>query len=417
MKRAGQILTPSWMINTVPTGRQGEQHLLLLKKLKFKQMKRLLFIFTLLLTLTSCDSKKEEPVTDLSKLISNRAVIQQNIDSLATELKKIDVRINKLDTLKKLQKVTIMTVKDTLFNHYIALQGMVKSDQNVILRPEMGGTVQRMLVKEGQRVNKGQTLVKLDASSFSDKIDELNTQLSLAKTSFDRQERLWNQKIGSEMQYLNAKTQKEGLEKSLNSVYTQIEKMKIKAPFSGVIDEIHSKVGELTGSQTSVLRLINLNKMYIEADVPEAYLTSVKKGTNVLINFVAINKLMEARITEIGNYINPDNRSFRIKININNKDHSVKPNLLADIQINDFSGNGVVLPANLIQMNQKGEKFVFSVVKDSLKTSVVKKIVTLGKEYNNQVFLINGLKSSEKIVKDGGKFVKNGDEVEVTNFK
>lgn len=380
-------------------------------------MKRLLLIFTLLLAITSCNSKKEVPETDLSKLQSSRAVLQKSIDSLTTELKNIDERINKLDTLKKLQKVTILPLKDTLFNHYIALQGMVMSDQNVILRPEMGGTVKRILVKEGQRVSSGQTLVQIDASALTDKIDELNTQLSLAKTNFERQERLWNQKIGSEMQYLNAKTQKEGLEKSLNSLNTQIEKMKIKAPFSGVIDKINSKVGELTGPQTSVLRLINLNKMHIEADVPEAYLLSVKKGTNVLINFVSLNKQVEANITEIGNYINPDNRSFRIKININNRDHMVKPNLLADIEINDFSAKGVVLPSQLIQMNQKGEKFIYTIEHDSLKTSVAKKIVTLGKEYNNQVFITDGLQSGEEIVKDGGKFVKDGDEVEVTNLK
>lgn len=378
-------------------------------------MKRLLLIFTLLSLVISCNSKKETADTDLEKLQTSKKNIQQSIDSLNNKLKVIEANIKKLDTIQKLQKVTVMSVKDTLFNHYIALQGIVQSDQNVILRPEMGGTVQRILVKEGQRVSRGQTLVQLDASALTDKIDEINTQLSLAKTNFERQERLWNQKIGSEMQYLNAKAQKEGLEKSLNSLNTQIGKMKIKAPFSGIIDEIISKVGELTGPQTSVLRLINLDRMYIEADVPEAYLTSVKKGTNVLVYFSSINTTTQAKVTEVGNYINPNNRSFRIKININNRDHSVKPNLLADIQINDFSANGIVLPAHLIQMNQKGDEFVYTISKDSIKTSVVKKMITLGKEYNNEVFLIDGIIKGDLIVAEGGKFVKSGDEVEITN--
>jgi len=378
-------------------------------------MKRLLLIFTLLSLLISCNSKKETAITDLEKLQTNKKEIQKSIDSLNNQLKTIEANIKKLDTIQKLQKVTVMSIKDTIFNHYIALQGIVQSDQNVILRPEMGGTVQRILVKEGQRVSRGQTLVQLDASALTDKIDEINIQLSLAKTNFERQERLWNQKIGSEMQYLNAKTQKEGLEKSLNSLNTQIGKMKIKAPFSGIIDEISSKVGELTGPQTSILRLINLNRMYIEADVPEAYLTSVKKGTNVLVDFSSINTTTQAKVTEVGNYINPNNRSFRIKININNRDHSVKPNLLADIQINDFSAKGIVLPAHLIQMNQKGHEFVYTISKDSIKTSVVKKMITLGKEYNNQVFLIDGIIIGDLIVAEGGKFVKTGDEVEITN--
>ena len=136
-------------------------------------MTRLVLIFTLLLSLASCNSSKEAPATDLTQLQNSRATIQQNIDSLTDELKKIEAKINKLDTLKKLQKVIIMPVKDTLFNHYISLQGTVMSDQNVILRPEMGGTVQRILIKEGQRVNRGQTLVQLDASALIDKIDEL----------------------------------------------------------------------------------------------------------------------------------------------------------------------------------------------------------------------------------------------------
>ncbi len=393
----------------------NEQHIAPLKNQKFYHMKRLLLIITILTVVISCNSSKETVETDLSKLQTSRKEIQKNIDSLHNALKEIEASINKLDTIKKLQKVTVMPVKDTVFNHYIALQGIVQSNQNVILRPEMGGTVTRILVKEGQRVNAGQTLVQLDASSLTDKIDELDIQLSLAKTNFERQERLWNQKIGSEMQYLNAKTQKEGLEKSLNSLNTQIGKMKIKAPFSGVIDEINSRVGELTGQQTSVLRIINLNKMYIEADVPESYLTSVKKGTRVLIDFVPINKQMEAKVSEISNFINPENRSFRIKINISNRDHTIKPNLLADIQINDFSAKGIVLPSHLIQMNQKGEEFVFAIEKDSIKTSVVKKMVQLGKEYNNEVFLLDGIIPGQQIVKGGGKFVKNGDEVEITN--
>ncbi len=380
-------------------------------------MKRILLIFTLITLIISCNSEKEADVNELTKLQTSKAAIQKSIDSLNKELKSIEANLNRLDTIKKLQKVTVISVKDTLFNHYIALQGIVQSDQNVILRPEMGGTVKRILVKEGQRVNRGQTLVQLDASSLTDKIDEINTQLSLAKTNFERQERLWNQKIGSEMQYLNAKAQKEGLEKSLNSLHTQIGKMKIKAPFNGVIDEISSKVGELTGAQTPVLRLINLDKMHIEADVPESYLTSIKKGTDVLINFVSINKKMTTKISDIGNYINPNNRSFRVKIDVNNRDHSIKPNLLADIQINDFSAKGIVLPSHLIQMNQKGEEFVYAISNDSLKTRVSKKMLTLGKEYNNEVFLLNGILSGEQIVKEGGKFVKDDDEVEITNAK
>ena len=379
-------------------------------------MKYTLVILTLLISLVACETQKA-PKSSLENLQADRLKIQNKVDSLNNHLKDIEKAINKLDTLKQLQKVTVFSTKDTIFKHYISLQGMVASDKNALLRSEMGGTIQRILVKEGQRVSKGQTLVQLDASAFNDKVTELKTQLSLAKTTYERQERLWNQKIGSEMEYLNTKTQKEVLENSLNSLYTQIKKMKIKAPFSGVIDAVFPKIGELTSPQSPVIRLLNLNKVYIEADVPESYLTAIKKGTPVLIDFVSINKQMPAKIDEIGNYINPNNRSFKIKIQLTNKDHSIKPNLLAELKINDFTAKGVVLPADLIQMNQKGEEFVFTIKKDSLKTSVVKRILTIGKEYNNEVFITTGLLADEQIVRDGSKFVKDGDEVEISNTK
>jgi len=374
-------------------------------------MKYAILILTLLISLNSCVTNKNDSKNSLEKLQADRLKIQNSVDSLNTKLKDIEKAINKLDTLKQLQKVTVFTTKESLFNHYISLQGVVASDQNVNLRPEFGGTVQRIYVKEGQRVGRGQTLMQLEASTLNDKVAELQTQLNLAKTTFERQERLWNQKIGSEMQYLNAKAQKESLENSLKSLYTQIRKMTIKAPFSGVIDVIFSKLGELTSPQTPVIRLINLNKVYVEADVPETYLTAIKKGTTVLIEFPSINKKLTAKVNEMGNYINPNNRSFRIKIQLTNKDHSIKPNLLADLKINDFSAKGVVLPANLIQMNQVNEEFVYTIKKDSLTTRVNKRVLNLGPEYNNEVIITKGLEVEELIVLDGGKFVKDGDEV------
>lgn len=378
-------------------------------------MKKITILLALILLIsTSCESENKAPKSNLEKLQANQLKIQSRVDSLQNELKDIEKAIKKLDTIKKLQKVTFFTTKDTLFKHYITLQGMVASDKNVILRPEMGGTIKRILIKEGQQVAKGQTLVQLDAALLQDKVVELQTQLSLAKTTFERQERLWKQKIGSEMQYLGAKTQKEALENSLKSLYTQISKMKIKAPFSGVIDAIIPKVGELIGPQSSVIRLIDLNQVYLGAEVPETYLSVIKKGTEVAVYFPSINQKIQARVNRIGNYINPNNRSFSIRIAISNKKHLIKPNLLADLKINDFKATGVVLPSNLIQMNQKAEKFVYTISKDSLKTTVVKRILEVGHEYNNQVIIVKGVEAQEQIVLDGSKFVKNGDEVEVT---
>ncbi len=380
-------------------------------------MKHTIILLSILMILFSCGKKEEAPQNNLEILQAERFKIQKTVDSLATQLKAIEKSIHELDTLRKLQKVTVFTTKDTIFKHFIALQGIVVSDKNVVLKPEKSGTIQQIFVKEGQAVSKGQTLVQLDASSLYDKVIELKTQLALANTTFERQERLWNQKIGSEMQYLSAKTQKEALENSLKSLHTQIGKMKIKAPFSGVIDAILPKVGELIGSQSPVIRLINLNKVHIEAEVPENFLPVIKKGTEVLVHFPAINKQLVSKISKIGSHINPANRSFKVRIPILNKDHLIKPNLLADIKINDFTAKGVVLASDLIQMNQKAERFVFVIKKDSLRTLVNKRILEVGKEYNNQVFITSGLQANEEVVLEGSKFVKDADEVEISNSK
>ncbi len=374
-------------------------------------MRNLILLLTTLILITSCkkEAKKE---TNLSKLISEKSVLMKQIDSLNQKVKDIELAINQLDTTQKNQKVTTLIAKDTVLNHYINLQGTVASDQNVTLNPEMGGTITAVLVKEGQRVSAGQTLVKLDDQSLHDRVNEVQTQLNLATTTFERQANLWNQKIGSEMQYLQAKAQKEGLEKTLKSIYTQINKMRITAPFSGIVDEIFFKKGELTGPQTPVLRLINLSKMYVEVEVPETYLKSIKKGTPVILDFASIGKKINAKINEVSNYINPDNRSFKVRINLNNPDGALKPNLLANIAINDFSGKGIVLPKQIIQMNQAGEKFVYAVHKEGNSIKTNKRVLELGTEYNNEILILNGLKTGDTLVNEGGKFLKDGDQIE-----
>ena len=380
-------------------------------------MKKTITLLTLLLLIsTACKQEVKKPKSSLEQLQLDKKELISKMDSLSAKLKKIEISIHDLDTIKKLQKVTVFKIKDTVFNHYIALQGMVASDKNVKLRPEVGGLITRIFVKEGQQVRAGQTLIQLDASLLTDKVNELNTQLSLATTTYDRQARLWNQKIGTEMDYLGAKTQKEALENSLKSLYTQISKMKIKAPFSGVIDEVFAKTGELSGPQMPVIRLVNLNKLYVEAEVPETYLKNIKKETKVLLDFTSIDKQVTAKVAEIGSVINPANRSFKIKIYIP-KDKDIKPNLLADLKINDYAKNGVVLPSNLIQMSQNSEQFVYVINENESSKTVEKRILEVGKSYNNEVIILNGLKTGETIVDKGGKFVKDGDEVLVSISK
>jgi RND family efflux transporter MFP subunit len=216
------------------------------------------------------------------------------------------------------------------------------------------------------------------------------------------------------MQYLQAKAQKESLENNLSSLRTQSRKMRITAPFSGVVDEIFPRLGELTSPQMPAVRLLNLDNVYVEADVTETYLPIVKEGTQTLVHFTSINKEINAKISQVGNYINPANRSFKIRINMENKNQSIKPNLLADIKIVDFETKGIIIPATLVQQDQTGNNYVFTVVTKNNEQRVVKNMITITSEYNHEVFVSAGLKENDTLVNAGARFVKDGDQVKIS---
>ncbi len=375
-------------------------------------MKKIITLIIIITLLISCgeDVKK----SSLEELNEQKMTLVSKIDSLSQELKTLEGEISKLDTNKKLQIITTLPVKNGTFKHYLEVQGVVKADKNIEIRPELGGTVKVIYVKEGQHVTTGQTLMQLDDAEIKNGIAELNTQLTLAKTTFDRQERLWNQKIGSEMQYLQVKAQKESLENSLVTLKTQVNKMRITAPFSGIVDAIFPKNGELTSPQMPVLRLLNLDNVYVEADVTETYLPVIRKGTETIVNFPSIHKEINSKVTQTGNYINPDNRSFKTRINLTNKDHSMKPNLLADIKFLDFKANGVIVPANLVQQDQNGNNYIFTIKTENGENKVVKNTITIGKEYNHEIYVKEGLTENDTIVNEGARQVQAGEIVKIS---
>jgi len=370
-----------------------------------------IFLLTLITTLiVSCGNKNELP-KGIQELNSRKTAIKSQIDSLNKKLKRIEKQLAKLDTVKKLAIVTSITPRITDFKHYIEVQGTVKADKSVEIHPEMGGTTIRIYVKEGQKVYKGQTLAQLDASVINNNIAQLKTQLNLAKTSFERQGRLWKQKIGSEMQYLQAKAQKESLENNLNVLYAQANKMKIIAPFSGTIDEIFGKVGAIASPQMPFLRVINLSKVYLESEITETYLKDIKKGTEVVIYFPSLSKEITSKISQVGNFINPNNRSFKTRVDINNRDKTIKPNLLADVKVKDFEANGITIPSYIIQKDQNNNTFVYTLQKKDATYKVVKKDITVAKEYNNESFISDGLTAEDLVIDKGARTVQNNDEV------
>lgn len=376
-------------------------------------MKKLIFLVFITTLLISCKQKSE--TTNLDALNQQKTILVRQLDSLTTILKDIETNITKLDSAQKITYITALPVKNDIFKHYVEIQGVVQTDKNIEIHPELGGYVTKIYIKEGQPVNAGQIIMQLDDSAIQNSIAEVKTQLTLATTTFDRQQRLWNQKIGSEIQYLQAKTQKESLEDNLASLKTQAQKMKITAPFSGIVDELFPNVGELTSPLAPVVRLVNLNTMFVEAEVTEAYLPILKTGLPVIVNFPSINVIINSKISQISNYINPNNRSFKIKIAIPNKNYTIKPNLLADLKILDFQQKGTIIPSTLVQQDIKGANFVYTLKTENQQKIVVRKEVEYGKEYNHELFITKGLTANDTLVNEGARIVKNGEIVKISN--
>ncbi|MEC8536095.1 MAG: efflux RND transporter periplasmic adaptor subunit [Bacteroidota bacterium] len=363
------------------------------------------------ISLMLCCGKTSKQSASLLELNHNKRDLIQQIDSLSSLLKSVELNISKLDTNKRLTRVTALKSEKKMFQHFIEVQGSVEADQSVELYPESSGNITKIFVREGQSISKGHPLVQIDNSILESSKVELQTQLDLATTTFERQKRLWDQNIGSEIQYLQAKAKKEGLENSLESLKSQAKKLKITAPFSGTVDEIFVKTGGLANPMFPALRLINLNQIHVESEVTETYLKYIKKGTEVELYFPSIDKKINTKVDQVGNYINPNNRSFKVRINVNNTDGTLKANLLAEVKISDFKEVGIVIPSNLIQKDRMNKPFVYSLVKEDKFYRVKKSYIIEKISYENESFISEGLEADALIVDKGSQLVKEDETV------
>lgn len=382
-------------------------------------MKKILVLATISALLISC-GKKEKTVDELlaernlEEILAKKAALSVKQNELLDEIEKLDVVIAELDSSIALQVVTVTEVKPTVFKHYVEIQGNVNTKENLVIYPEYSGVLTKVLVQEGQMVSKGQLLATIDDGGLNQQLSQMETQLALAKTTFERQERLWKDKIGSEIQYLQAKTNYEAQQKSVNQLKQQLEKTTITAPFSGVIDEILSEQGQVVApGMNQLFRIINLSNMYVDAEIPENYITNIKVGTKVNVYFPVLNDTLISEVRQVGNYINPNNRTFKIEIAINNQEKMVKPNMTALLSINDYVNDStLVLPIALLSENAEGEKYVYAIKKDSKNRKYAdKRTVTLGKSQNGMVEILEGIKAGDAIIKEGAKLVRNEEQV------
>jgi RND family efflux transporter MFP subunit len=374
-------------------------------------MKKIILIATFSAILFSCGKKEENANIDSLIASKNLVSIKAKRAELQTQLTQLDNAIAELD-MKKTEEalVSVETVKDTVFSHYLEVQGNVNTKENLIIYPQFAGILNTVNVIAGQKVSKGQVLGTIDDGGLSQQLGQLENQLALAKTTFERQKRLWDQKIGSEIQYLQAQTNMVSQQKAVNQMKAQLAKTKVIAPFNGVIDELIAERGQVVGPGQGLMRIVNLNNMFVSTTVPESYIGKLKVGTQVSVYLASLGKSFNGKIRQVGNNINPNNRSFGIEVSVPNTDNLLRPNQVAKLKITDYtSAKAVVVPSNVIQEDADGNQFVFEVTSVKDKTGIAKKvIVKVGKTSDNFTEILSGLEPKTLLVGDGVKTVSEG---------
>ena len=374
-------------------------------------MKQIITIFAATLLFIGCGKKEETNIDDLIKS-KDLVAIKAKRDLLQADLAKLETAVATLD-IKKAEEalVSVMTVKDTIFNHYLEVQGSVNTNQNILIQPEMPGTLVALNVKAGQRVSVGQVLGRTDDAGMSQQLAAMENQYNLAKTTFERQKNLWDQKIGSEIQFLQSQTQMVGAQKAVLQMKAQLSKILIKAPFSGVIDEVFVERGQVVApSMQGLMRIVNLSNMYVSTEVPETYIGKLKVGTVVNVGLSSLGKTYVGRVRQVGNNINPTNRSFGIEVAVPNPDNLLRPNQVAKLQIIDYTNkNAIAIPTNAILSNGDGTKYVYTAENSNGKTGTAKKVViTTGQSSGNLTEILSGLDTLDIIVTEGLNTIAEG---------
>jgi len=363
--------------------------------------------------LVSCGSN--DPQAKLRELESKRDDLNAQIEKLKKEV----AQINGDNENNKISYVKIKKITPTVFKHFIKIQGTIESDNNILVPPQSPGIVKKIYVEKGDRVQKGQLLAELDGAIYESTIQEIKTNLELARTVYQRQERLWNKKIGSEIQYLQAKTNKESLEQKLKTVNEQYKLTKITSPISGTIDQVLIKEGEAAAAGFGAIRVVQLSDLKIKAAISESYISMVKVGDLVDVNIPVLNKSLNLKINAVSQVIDPKNRTISIEITIPKDESSIKPNMLAVLTINDYENpSALTVPVDILQ--KTGESvFLFSAKEHpefpNERWLVEKRYVKPGKYYDENVEILEGLSDNEHVVVTGFQDLANGQEVK-TNY-
>ena len=356
---------------------------------------------------------------DLDELKKRKDEYVNAMNAMKVELNEINSGIAFLDENERLTLVSKYEIKEQVFTSYIEAQANLKTRKNILILPEFQGTLEKIYVDEGQSVSKGKLLAEINDSGLKDQLDQLIIQRDFAKENYERIQRLWENNIGSEIQFLKSKSDFESIQKGVDQMRDMLSKTKIYAPFTGVIDEIIANQGSnLIPGVTNILRLVNLDDVYAEAFVSEKYISSISNGTEALVKIPLLNKEIQSEVTQTGNFIDPNNRTFRIEIPVDNTDRRIKQNLDAKILINTYKkDNAVVVPLRIIREDAEGENYIYVMDEDKKDGVYItrKAVIKIGNKSNTDAEVIEGLNFGEIIVLEGANLVEDLQRVKLIN--
>ncbi|WP_345159691.1 efflux RND transporter periplasmic adaptor subunit [Pontibacter saemangeumensis] len=373
-------------------------------------MKRNIGIYAvaLMLGLAACGESTDKEA-QLAELKKERESLEEQIAALEADLKAGGKTVA---TEKKTVPVSVATMAQDTFRHYLEVQGRVDFDQNVFVSPKVGGVLTSMRVSRGDRVSKGQTMATIDAQVLEQNMAELQTRLDLARIAFEKQQNLWDQKIGTEMQYLTAKSNKEALERSLATLQQQRDQFNVKAPISGVVDDVVPNAGEAVMPGMGIIRVVNTQGGKIVAEVSEAYQAKINEGDNAMVYFPDLDKEVEMTVDVVSRFIDPTSRAFTVELRFKNgNDMTLRPNMVAVVRILDYSKAGVVvLPVNLVQRDEN-KAYIYIAQKEGDRYVAARKEIETGMNYDGKVEVLSGLSGNEQVITAGFRDLNEGQPV------
>ena len=382
-------------------------------------------IYTLLLIIiiSGCNSSRNASIEslielgDLEELKKRKKEYVDAMNTMKVELNDINNGISLLDENERLTLVSKYEIQQTIFNTYIEAQANLKTRKNVLILPEFQGTLEKVFISEGQKVKKGQLLAEINDSGLNEQYEQMVIQAEFAKENFERTQRLWDNNIGSEMQYLKSKTDYEASKKMVDQMKDRLLKTKIYAPFDGEIDEIISNVGSnLIPGVSQILRLVNLDIIYAESFVSEKYISFIGEGTEAIVQIPLLNMEYRSSVNQTGNFINPSNRTFRIEVPVENFDNRIKQNLDAKIKINIYKkDDAIVIPLRIVREDALGKNFVYVMSEDNKEGVYLtsKQFITLGNKSEDKVEVTEGLALGDIVVLEGAYSVEDSQRVKL----